>query len=128
MAKVERPLSPHLQVYKWRVHMFTSIMHRATGSALAAGAILLTWFLVAMADSASAFDAFTACASTWYGKLVLFGLTFALLQHMASGIRHLIMDTGKLYELDANKASANFTYVFSIITTALIWAYGYGLI
>lgn len=128
MAKVDRPLSPHLQVYKWRVHMFTSIMHRATGSALAFGAILLTWFLVALADGAASFDIFMAHASSWYGKLVLFGLTFALMQHMASGIRHLIMDTGKLYALKANTASANYTFVFSILTTALIWVVGYGLI
>lgn len=128
MAKVERPLSPHLQVYKWRVHMFTSIMHRATGSALAVGAIIMTWFLVALADSAEAFDAFMACAQSWIGKLVLFGLTLALMQHMASGIRHLIMDTGKLYDLKANTSSANMTYVFSTVTTLIIWAIGYGLI
>ncbi|WND01510.1 succinate dehydrogenase, cytochrome b556 subunit [Temperatibacter marinus] len=128
MAKVDRPLSPHLQVYKWRVHMFTSIMHRATGSALAVGALIMTWFLVALAEGSAAFDTFMTCMSSPLGKLVLIGMTFALMQHLASGIRHLIMDTGKLYELKANTSSANLTYVFSILTTALIWLFGYGLI
>lgn len=128
MAKAQRPLSPHLQVYRWRMHMFTSIMHRATGSALAVGAVILTWFLVALANGADSFDSFMALAASPIGRLVLFGLTFALMQHLASGIRHLIMDTGKLYGLKVNTASATYTFVFSIVSTMAIWAYGYGLI
>jgi succinate dehydrogenase cytochrome b subunit len=125
MAKAQRPLSPHLQVYRFGAHMAVSIIHRITGSALAFGAILLTWWLVAIATGYEYFNTVQGFASSVVGRLVLFGITFALMQHFASGIRHLFMDTGKLYELKANSASAKFTFVFSIVATLAIWAAAY---
>ncbi len=125
MTKANRPLSPHLSVYNWRVHSITSIMHRATGMALAGGTILLTWWLVALASGHESFNTVQACLASPFGRLVLFGMTFALMQHMASGIRHLFMDTGRLLELSANTASAKMTYVFSIIATVAIWVVAY---
>lgn len=125
MAKAKRPLSPHLQVYRWGAHMAVSIMHRATGSALAFGAILLTWWLVAMATGHEYFNIVQGFAGSLVGRIVLFGITLSLMQHLASGIRHLFMDAGKLYDLKANTASAKFTFVFSIVSTLVIWAAAY---
>ncbi|MCJ9428046.1 succinate dehydrogenase, cytochrome b556 subunit [Kordiimonas marina] len=125
MAQGNRPLSPHLQVYRWGAHMAVSIMHRATGSALAFGAILLTWWLVALATGHEYFNMVQGYASSFIGRIVLFGLTFALMQHMASGIRHLFMDTGKLYDLKPNSLTAKLTFLFSIVMTLLIWVAAY---
>jgi len=127
MTQVNRPLSPHLQVYKWRVHMMTSIMHRATSVALAAGTILLVWWLTAIATSQSSFDSLQAMLGHWAGRVVLFGITYAAMQHMASGVRHLLMDTGALLELGANRMSAILTYVFAAVSTLVIWACAYGM-
>ena len=104
--------------------MLTSILHRATGSALTAGTILLVWWLVAIASGADYFNTVNDLAGSVIGQIVLFGLTFALMQHMASGVRHLFMDAGKLYELKVNTRTAQLTFVFSIIATALLWGGG----
>ncbi len=125
MAKANRPLSPHLQVYRWGAHMAVSIMHRATGSALAVGSILLAWWLVAMATGHDYFNTVQGYAGSALGRIVLFGITFALMQHLASGIRHLYMDAGKLYDLKANALSAKATFVFSIVMTIVIWVAAY---
>jgi succinate dehydrogenase / fumarate reductase cytochrome b subunit len=125
MAQVKRPLSPHLQVYRWGWHMAASIINRATGVALAFGSILLTWWLVAMATGHDYFDQVQGYAGSIIGRLVLFGITFALMQHLAGGIRHLFMDAGKLYELKANTSSARLTFVFSIVMTIVIWVAAY---
>jgi len=125
MAQAKRPLSPHLQVYRFGAHMAVSIIHRITGSALAVGAILLTWWLVAIATGHEYFNMVQGMAGSMLGKLVLFGITFALMQHFASGIRHLFMDAGKLFDLKANTASAKFTFVFSTVMTLLIWVAAY---
>lgn len=125
MAQVKRPLSPHLQVYAWGAHMAVSIMHRITGSALAFGAILLAWWLVAMATGHDYFNIVQSYAGSMLGRLVLFGITFALMQHLASGIRYLFTDMGKLYELKDNTASAKVVFAFSITATIVVWVAAY---
>ncbi|TNE62397.1 MAG: succinate dehydrogenase, cytochrome b556 subunit [Alphaproteobacteria bacterium] len=125
MAQGKRPLSPHLQVYRWGAAMAVSILHRATGSALAVGTIILTWWLVAMATGHEYFNMVQECLGSPVGRLVLFGITIALMQHLASGIRHLFMDAGKLYDLKANTGSAKFTFVFTIVMTLVIWVAAY---
>jgi len=125
MAQAKRPLSPHLQVYRWGAHMAVSILHRITGSALAFGAILLAWWLVALATGHEYFNLVQGYAGSVVGRLVLFGITFALMQHLASGIRYLFTDSGKLYELKSNTTSAKFTFVFAIVMTLVIWAAAY---
>jgi len=127
MTDSNRPLSPHLQVYKWRVHMVTSIMHRATGAALVVGMLLFVWWLGSISYGAESYATFVGFIKSWFGRLVLFGITFSLLQHMASGIRHLYMDKGDLLDLPSNRKSAMITYVFSGVTTLVIWAYAYGM-
>jgi succinate dehydrogenase / fumarate reductase, cytochrome b subunit len=125
-----RPLSPHLTIWKWGPHMLVSILHRATGSALAiGGGILLTWWLVALAGGEASYAKFvdlmtsdTTGRLNWLPALVLIGLTWSFLQHMCSGIRHLLLDTGAGYELKVNKTGALATLAISVVLTVLIWA------
>jgi succinate dehydrogenase / fumarate reductase cytochrome b subunit len=124
----KRPLSPHLTVWKWGPHMLVSILHRATGSALAiGGGVLLVWWLVALAGGAASYARFVdLMTSDSTGRLnlipaiILIGLTWSFLQHLCSGIRHLLLDTGAGYELKTNKAGALATLAISIILTAVI--------
>jgi len=128
MAGSNRPLSPHLSVYRWGAHMAASIFHRATGAALAAGTLLVTWGLAAAATGPARYAQFQVTMATWPGRLVLFGFTWALLHHFLGGLRHLIMDTGAGYELKTNRMLAILTFVGSAVLTLLVWALGYGLI
>jgi succinate dehydrogenase / fumarate reductase, cytochrome b subunit len=123
-------MSPHLQVWKWGPHMTVSILHRATGSGMATvGAVLLVWFLAAIAAGQEAYDAFRNVFTYADGRLNIVGwvigvgLTLSLFQHMMSGIRHLVMDTGAAFELKTNKTLANLTFVFSVLLTAVFWLY-----
>ncbi|UTW55044.1 succinate dehydrogenase, cytochrome b556 subunit [Kordiimonas sp. SCSIO 12610] len=125
MAQVKRPLSPHLQVYRWGAHMAASIINRMTGVALSVGTILLTWWLVAIATGYEYFNTIQGYADSAFGRLVLFGITYALMQHFAGGIRHLFMDAGKMYDLKSNTLSAKLTFVFAIVATLAIWIAAY---
>ncbi|WP_339872558.1 succinate dehydrogenase, cytochrome b556 subunit [uncultured Brevundimonas sp.] len=98
-----RPLSPHLQVWRWHVTMAASILHRISGSALSAGAVLVGIWLLALAFGPEAYATFTGLSASPLGLLVWFGLTLALTYHLASGIRHLVWDAGK--GLDPKTAS-----------------------
>jgi len=104
--------------------MAVSILHRATGMALTfAGLGLLTWWLVAIAGDPSGFATFTKVATHPIGVIVLIGLTWSFFQHLLSGIRHLIMDTGSAFELQTNKTLAIATIVGSLLLTAALWAW-----
>src|SRR6187200_2935658 len=112
----ERPLSPHLGIWRWGPGMAASIFHRVSGGALTlAGLAALTWWLLALAKGGEAYDDFVAIASTWVGIVVLVGLTWAFFQHLLSGIRHLVMDTGENFELRANKNGAILTFVGAVL-------------
>jgi succinate dehydrogenase / fumarate reductase cytochrome b subunit len=122
-------LSPHLQIWRWGPGMLVSILHRITGSGLTiVGLAVLTWWLMAVAEGADAYQGFAAHASRWYGLVVLIGLTWAFFQHLFSGIRHLVMDTGMGFELKSNKTGAIATIVLSLIATAVLWAYWLGVL
>lgn len=108
--------------------MAVSIIHRATGTALATvGVLLFVWWLAALASGAGVYggfvDIFTlkSGALSWVGYLLGVGFTFALFQHMASGVRHLFMDQGNNFELGANKNSALITFVVALVATAGFW-------
>jgi succinate dehydrogenase / fumarate reductase, cytochrome b subunit len=104
--------------------MAVSILHRVTGTALSvAGLALLTWWLTAIAYGPEAYSSFTRAATHPLGIVVLVGLTWSFFQHLLSGVRHLVMDTGAGFELATNKRFAVLTLVGSVILTALFWAY-----
>lgn len=128
-AANERPVSPHLTIWRWGPGMAVSIIHRISGAGLTiVGLAVLTWWLMATAGGTDAYATFTAAASHWAGKIVLIGLTWAFFQHLFSGIRHLLLDTGMGYELRANKTGAILTIIGSIAATALLWAYWLGVL
>lgn len=103
--------------------MVVSILHRATGIALSvAGLAILTWWLMALALGPEAYATFSKAEHSPIGLIVLIGLTWSFFQHMLSGIRHLVMDSGAAFELDTNKASAIMTILGSILLTAFFWA------
>ena len=108
----DRPLSPHLSIWRWGPGMLVSILHRITGSGLSVvGLAVLTWWLWALADGPDAYQDFAGHAQSWYGLVVLVGLTWAFWQHLLSGIRHLVMDIGAGFELRINK-------LFAVLTIA----------
>jgi succinate dehydrogenase / fumarate reductase, cytochrome b subunit len=118
----ERPLSPHLQIYRWPVTMTVSILHRITGGALYFGTLLVLWWLLAAAISDSAFDMARTVFGHWFGELVLFGYSWALIHHMLGGIRHLIWDTGRGLDLRSANMLSWINIVGAIALTALLWA------
>jgi succinate dehydrogenase / fumarate reductase, cytochrome b subunit len=120
----DRPLSPHLTVYKWGPHMLVSILHRITGAGLATvGAAALVWWLVAAASGAEAYKDFAGWATSWLGIVVAVGLTWAFFQHLLSGLRHLVMDVGAGFEIERNKFWAMMTLAGSLLLTAGLWLY-----
>lgn len=121
----ERPLSPHLQVYRLIPTMLMSIVHRITGGALYFGTLLVAWWLVAAATSESYFDFVSWIYGSWIGRLVLFGYTWALLHHMLGGLRHLVWDTGALMDKNTSTRLAWATGAASVTLTVLVWIVGY---
>ncbi len=125
-----RPLSPHLQVWKWGPHMLVSILHRVTGTGMATvGIAVLLWWLGALAAGEEAYAGFLDCLTTdagapnWLGYLLGIGLTLSFFQHMMTGIRHFVMDAGAAFELKSNKGFAILTMVVSVLLTAALWGY-----
>ncbi len=117
-----RPLSPHLSIWRWGPHMLVSILHRATGIANAiGGGVLFIWWLVAAASGQAAYETFYGIATSWIGYLVGIGLTYTFFQHMFSGIRHFVLDTGAGYELRTNRTMAIATIVAAAAVTLLFW-------
>jgi succinate dehydrogenase / fumarate reductase cytochrome b subunit len=109
--------------------MAASIIHRATGVALSiAGLTVLTWWLFAIASGPDEYASFTKAATHPIGLVVLIGLTWSFFQHLLSGIRHLVMDTGAAFELGINKTSAILTFVGSVLLTAAVWTYFLGVV
>ena len=97
-----RPLSPHLTIWRWQVTMLASIMHRATGMALSGGAIVLAWWLVSISNGPEGYDSFMAYAAMPLGLVVLFGFTWSFAFHFCNGVRHLAWDLG--YGFDKHTA------------------------
>jgi succinate dehydrogenase / fumarate reductase cytochrome b subunit len=116
-----RPLSPHLQIYRWTITMAMSIVHRATGIANYAGSVLLVVWLAAAALGQEPLNAVNAIYGSWFGQLVLFGFTWSLIHHMLGGIRHFVWDTAKFMELAPREALAWATLAGSIVLTLLVW-------
>ena len=117
-----RPLSPHLQIWRWHITMFSSIMHRVTGSASVAGAILVAIWLVALAMGPEHYDCFLTVAKSPLGLLVWFGLSLAGFVHLTGGLRHLIWDTGTGFEPKIADQIALWTMILGVVLTLAFWA------
>ena len=123
-----RPLSPHLTIWKWGPHMLVSILHRVTGAGLAVvGLGMLVWWLVALASGADAYQTFVGFARSWFGVVILVGLTWAFWTKTFAGLRHLVMDIGAGFELSKNKLWALAVAVGAVLLTVLTWAYIIGV-
>jgi succinate dehydrogenase / fumarate reductase cytochrome b subunit len=120
-----RPLSPHLQVYKWQWTMALSILHRATGVALAVGTLLLVWWLAAAAYGEAAYAEVQAFLGSWLGRLLLFGWSLAFFYHLANGIRHMIWDTGRLLDLGGAYRSGMIVLAATLVLTLAAWLGAY---
>ena len=121
MATRERPLSPHLQVYRWQITMTMSILHRVTGVILTVGAFALAWWLLALAAGGEAYANAAACLASPLGKLALFGFTLALVYHLFNGVRHLLWDAGWGFDIPDVYRSGWAVAVLTFVFTAAIW-------
>src|SRR5437660_597885 len=120
-----RPLSPHLQIYRPTLTMMMSIVHRITGAGLYFGTLLIAWWLLAAASGPNAYAEVGSFFNSWFGRLILFGYTWALMLHMLGGVRHLIWDTGRGFGPYEREWLALATLVGSIGLTVVIWIVGY---
>ena len=124
MSPAERPLSPHLQVYRWQLTSVLSILHRFSGVALSLGAILLVWWLGAAADGPDPYAGVQRFLGSWLGLLLLFGWSVALFYHLCNGIRHLWWDTGRGLDLKAVYASGWAVVAGTGALTVIAWIAG----
>jgi succinate dehydrogenase / fumarate reductase cytochrome b subunit len=124
MNGANRPLSPHLQIYRPQLTSVLSITHRLTGVALAFGTILLVWWIIAAATGEEYFGLVQEIMSSWYGLVILLGFSWAVFYHLCNGIRHLFWDAGYGFDLDIAYKSGWATVVGSFILTGFAWAIG----
>jgi len=122
LPRTERPLSPHLQIYTMTISMLMSIVHRITGAALYFGTLLLAWWLLAAAMGPEQFATANWFFGSIIGRLILFGYTWALIHHALGGIRHLIWDTGRGFDLKTVDTLSWSTIIGSVTLTILLWA------
>ena len=125
MASPNRPLSPHLQIYKPQLTSVLSIMHRGTGVMLAIGMLFLVWWLVALASGEDVFDTAQKFWGSWIGRLLLLGWSYALFYHLANGLRHLFWDAGKGFELHEAYRNGWIVVAASVVLTLAAWLWGY---
>ncbi len=121
MAQDKRPLSPHLQVYRWQLTSVLSITHRGTGILLTLGTLLLVYWLLAIAAGPGAYESAQALLGSWLGKAVLFLWTLALYYHLCNGIRHLFWDAGFGFELKTVYASGMAVVIATVVLTVVTW-------
>ncbi len=124
--KNERPLSPHLTIYKVELPMMLSGLHRITGIALSVGSILLVGWIASAVHSADVFATMSAFLGSLLGQFLLLGWTFSLIYHSINGVRHLIWDTGALLEVEQIYSSSKITLGLTIVLTVLTWILGGG--
>lgn len=127
MTAENRPLSPHLQIYRPQLTSVLSILHRLTGIALAAGTLLLVWWLVAVAAGPAAFETVQGFIGSWFGRALLLGWSYALFYHLVNGIRHLAWDAGWGFELKTVYLTGWTVIWASVALTLLAWILGYSM-
>ncbi len=121
MSNNDRPLSPHLSIYRWPITMTLSILHRATGLALSVGFIVLVAWLFSAATGAASYSLLLSALDTVPGRVCLIGWSFAFFFHLSNGIRHLVWDAGFGFEKRQANASAWFVLVLAVVLTAAFW-------
>ena len=122
MAQRARPLSPHLEIYRFTLTMAMSIAHRITGVANYVGTLLLVAWLLAAAIGDEAFVAFNAFLGSWLGQVILFGYTWSVFHHMFGGLRYLAWDTARLLDPDGREIIVRVQVVAGIVLTLAVWA------
>ena len=127
MEKSQRPLSPHLQIYRPQLTSVLSITHRAIGIALVLGTLVLVYWLLAAASGAEAYGSAQQLLGSWPGRILLLGFSFALFFHLCNGIRHLFWDVGLGFELKTAYASGKAVIAVAIAMTLLAWALAYAM-
>ena len=123
MADTQRPLSPHLQIYRKQVQMVSSILHRATGIALAVGSLLVVCGVLQLAGGEESFNHFKALIGSPLGIILMVGWSWSLFYHLCNGIRHLVQDAGLGYEIPQFVRSSWSSAIVSIVLTILAWVY-----
>jgi succinate dehydrogenase / fumarate reductase, cytochrome b subunit len=126
-ARIERPLSPHLQTYRFTLTMAMSILHRMTGVALYFGTLLLVWWLIAAASGPAAYSNVQAFTSSIIGRLIVFGFTWAMMHHLLSGIRHFIWDLGYGFKASERETLTWGALIGGISLTVLLWIAAYAI-
>lgn len=119
-----RPLSPHLQIYRWQLTSVMSILHRAAGVGLSLGAVLLVWWLVAAASGPAAYGVVEDFLGSWLGFLLLLGWTAALFYHLCNGIRHLVWDTVHAFDLNSTYLGGWLVVAATAVLTSIAWIAG----
>jgi succinate dehydrogenase / fumarate reductase cytochrome b subunit len=120
-TKIQRPLSPHLQVYRPQMTSVLSIFHRMAGAALAIGTLMVVWWLVAAASGEKYYYTAMAFAETPLGLFMIFGWSVALFYHMCNGVRHLIWDTAHLMDIEKATRAGYAVLLMTAVLTALVW-------
>lgn len=128
MPSHDRPLSPHIQIYRWQITSVLSILHRMTGIALAVGTLLLVWWLVAAAAGPDAFSTAQDFVGSILGRLLLLGWSWALFYHLCNGIRHLAWDIGWGFDLKSVYATGWTVVAASFLLTIVAWVVGYAVL
>ena len=126
-APKPRPLSPHLEIYRFTLTMAMSIVHRITGVGLYVGVLLMAWFLLALSGDATSFAAFSGFTRSIVGQLLLFGFTWALFHHMLGGVRHALWDSGIGLDHPMRERLAEMSLIGGIGLTILVWIVGYAV-
>jgi succinate dehydrogenase / fumarate reductase cytochrome b subunit len=124
MANTQRPLSPHIQIYRWQAQMVSSIVHRATGIALAIGSVVVVCGLLKLAGGEASFNEFRSVVGSPVGMLLLLGWSWALFYHLCNGIRHLVWDTGRGLELNSVYAGGWTVLAATAALTVITWVIG----
>lgn len=123
----DRPLSPHLQVWRWHITMLCSILHRATGVALYGGALILAAWAVSLAAGPEAYDLYMKVMGSWLGRLVMLGLSASAFYHLASGVRHLVWDTGHGLDIKSANSASLLSLIFTVAATVAAWVLAYAM-
>ena len=121
MSNSDRPLSPHISIYRWPITMVLSILHRMTGIALSLGFIVLVAWLYDAAAGPDAYGIFVAVMGSTLGKLALIGWSFAFFFHLCNGMRHLVWDTGRGFEKEQANLSSWLVLISTVVLTAVFW-------